>query len=197
MYEQVLAAGARTANVYFNLGNAWFKAGEPGRAVAAYRHAQQFDPRDSDLLANLEFVRKKTGAEEKPALWMRIVRFLTPNEWAAIAALSFWSLFAVLALGEVQPKRKLRGTLYVTALLTVLFGAGTGGAVYDALVLRHGVVVAREAPVRFGPLLDSQVAFQLADGAEIVITDSKGDWLQVRDAAGRRGWIKQSEVSPL
>jgi len=59
------------------------------------------------------------------------------------------------------------------------------------------VVKVREAVVRYGPLDDSQSAFTLRDGAEVVITDSKGDWWQVRDGQERTGWVKAEAVVRL
>ena len=59
------------------------------------------------------------------------------------------------------------------------------------------MVTAREAIVRFGPIDESQTAFMLPDGAEVVVLDRKIDWLQVRESAKRTGWLKSNQVQVL
>ena len=57
-YESLVQSRQVSAALYFNLGNAWFKSGQIGRAIAAYRQAEQMTPRDPDLRANLQFARE-------------------------------------------------------------------------------------------------------------------------------------------
>src|SRR5262245_10878323 len=54
-YEQLIHSGHRSAALFYNLGNAWFKAGQQGRAIAAYRQAEKWNPRDPNLNFNLQF----------------------------------------------------------------------------------------------------------------------------------------------
>src|ERR1700722_4648585 len=58
-YEKILQSGAVSPALYFNYGNAEFKAGNLGRAIASYRQAKQLSPRDADVRANLEFARSQ------------------------------------------------------------------------------------------------------------------------------------------
>src|SRR5688500_9963636 len=82
-YEDLIRSGATSPIVYFNLGNAWFKAGQLGRAIAAYRQAQRLAPRDPNVRFNLQFVRKQvTGSEQSPGpAWQQWLTNLTLNEW--------------------------------------------------------------------------------------------------------------------
>src|SRR5262249_31210219 len=60
-YERVLALREESGNLYCNLGNAWAKAGDFGRALYAYERAERLLPRDPDLIANRAFVRERAG----------------------------------------------------------------------------------------------------------------------------------------
>ena len=77
-YEKLLQSDPASAALYFNLGNAWFKAGQSGRAIAAYRQAERLAPRDPDLRFNLNFVRKKvSGSDFAPGCCkIRCIMFL-------------------------------------------------------------------------------------------------------------------------
>jgi tetratricopeptide (TPR) repeat protein len=205
-YQHVIFQGHTSATVYYNLGNAWFKAGQFGRAIAAYRQAEDLAPRDPNIRFNLNFARKQVGGTNAgvSTLWERWVSRLTVNEWTAASAAAFWLLFVLLILREVRPafRRSLGAYLTTAVALAVALSAMAGLAVYDRTGVHKAVVVVPQAVVRYGPLEDSRVYYQLRDGAEILVLDEKRSgqsesWLQVRDPAhaGRRvGWLKRDQV---
>jgi len=202
-YQQLIAAGHTSATIYYNLGNAWFKAGQLGRSVAAYRRALKLSPRDPNILFNLDFARRQVAGSSAPApnLWQRLPGRLTLNEWAVLAAIAFWLCFALLLLREWKPawRRQLRSYVIAAASLATLLIAMLTIAVYQSGAVREAVVVAQEAVVRYGPLEDSRVHFQLRNGAEVQIVGRKQNspaeaWLQVRDGSNRIGWLKRDQV---
>ena len=90
-YEGLIRSGPVSPALYFNLGNAWFKSGQTGRAIAAYRRAERIAPRDPDLRANLQFVRNQVqGPTLLPDRWERGLSRLTVNEWTVLAAVALW-----------------------------------------------------------------------------------------------------------
>jgi hypothetical protein len=205
-YEELLRSGAASSIVYFNLGNAWFKGGQLGRAIAAYREAQRLAPRDPNVRFNLQFVRKQvTGSEQAPgAAWRGWLTNLTLNEWTVAAVIAFWVLFVLLALGEVRAswRSALRFWTLAAAAASVAFATLLATAVYNERNADAAVVVVPNTLVRYGPLEDSKVFYQLRDGSELEVLDEKktgGDqsWLMVQDAARRTGWLKRNEVVVL
>jgi tetratricopeptide (TPR) repeat protein len=205
-YQQVISLGHNSATVYYNLGNAWFKAGQFGRAIAAYRRAEDLAPRDPNIRFNLNFARKQVSGANTgiSTLWERWVSRFTVNEWTAASAVAFWLLFVLLIFREVRPafRRSLGAYLATAAALAVALTAMAGLAVYDRTRIHKAVVVVPQAVVRYGPLEDSRVYYQLRDGSEILVLDEKRSgqsesWLQVRDPGhgGRRvGWLKRDQV---
>jgi len=205
-YQQLIAAGHTSATVYYNLGNAWFKAGQLGRSVAAYRRAQELSPRDPNIRFNLDFARRQVAGSNAPApgVWQRVLGQLTLNEWTVLAAIAFWLSFALLILREWKPawRRNLRSYTIAAASLATLVIAMLAIAVYQSGAVREAVVVTQEAVVRYGPLEDSRVHFQLRNGAEVEIVGRKENgstdaWLQVRDGSNRIGWLKRDQVMVL
>jgi tetratricopeptide (TPR) repeat protein len=200
-YEKLLEQGVRSPSICYNLGTACYQAGQMGRAVVAFRRAQQLAPRDASLRANLQFVRKKVNGEEKSPvpLWRSWLSLLTLNEGTVLAATAFWIWFLLLAAGEWRPtlRNRLRSCTLAAGLLTALFAACLALSAF----MRYGdvsaVVVVREAVVRFGPLEESQTAYNLQDGAEVTVRDTKDNWLQVQDNSKRVGWLKRDQVVVL
>jgi tetratricopeptide (TPR) repeat protein len=191
-YEALLT-NRPAAAVWFNLGNARLQSGEVGRAIAAYRHALRLEPRARDAAANLVTARGRAGQPAPPAEFLQ--RWLSPDEWA------FALLAAVVAWLGLQAARELLPALRRrTAALVWTLGALAGllalGAFVVGVSLRgeRAVVVAREAAVRFGPVEESQAAFTLADGAEVRVLARRPGWAQVRDGAGRTGWMAEAAV---
>src|SRR5271155_1684331 len=93
-YEKILTSGAVSPNLLFNYGNAEFKSGNLGKALAAFRRAELLAPRDSDIRANLAFVRNQVqGATVRENVWQNLLGNLSLNEWTVFATIAFWPTF--------------------------------------------------------------------------------------------------------
>jgi tetratricopeptide (TPR) repeat protein len=197
-YEALVAVGASNASLWFNLGNAAYKSGQMGRAIVAYRMAERLTPRDPALRANLQFVRGKVYSDERTRVptWKAAIRIATLNEWTALTAMLFWAWCAVLMTGEIT-RRRYTKTLLMGFGLLLFSGTATAIAASDLRTESEAIVVAEEVTARFGPLDESQAAFQLRDGAEVIVLDAKGGWLQVRDPEKRTGWMRRDEAVVL
>lgn len=198
VYETILDAGQASPAIYFNLGNARFKASQTGRAILAYRHAAQFNPRDPDVRANLQFARNQVeGPTLRPTRWQRTFGSLSLNEWAYLSVAGLWLTFLLLALGQWKPalKSTLRATTLATGGATLLVALCLIVSLSTSDNAKTVVVTAKDVVVRNGPLEESQSAFGANDGAELRILDRKDDWLQVTDGTRRSGWLKSSQVA--
>ncbi|MFO1475483.1 MAG: SH3 domain-containing protein [Verrucomicrobiota bacterium] len=195
-YEQIASQGRAAPSVLFNEGNAWFKAGQPGRAIAAYRMAGRMSPRDPDVQTNLRYVRSQVQgprlAVTRPEEWLGR---LTLNEWAGLAAAAFWAWMGLLVAGQWRPGLvvALRWATYAW------FGAFLATASclafdYRFLSAESAVVIRPDVEVRQGPLPEAQAAFRLQDGAEVRVLDHKDGWAQVTVGDRRTGWVKSEEL---
>jgi tetratricopeptide (TPR) repeat protein len=196
-YEQILSSGKRSPVLYFNLGNAWFKSGQIGRSVSAYRQASKMAPRDAEIRANLGAVlRQVQGPRWVDSRLDRALGRLTLNEWAVLAAGSLWLWLALMILMQWRPALKTRLSRLSLALAgsTILLCACSATAFGLDRAVRVAVVIVPEATVRNGPLDESPLAFNARDGAELRILDQKDEWLQVSTDNKRLGWIKRGEV---
>ncbi len=196
-YESVLRSGRASLAVYFNLGNACFKAGQIGRAIAAYRRAELLSPRDPDLRANLRFARNQVqGSTLVPTLAERALLAISLSEWTCLATAAVWFFFLLLTFGQWRPalRRSLRNYVIVEGFLTILLCAGLGGAVYLARANTTAIVITRDAVVRQGPLDESKTLFIAHDGAELRVLDQKDNWLQVATDSRHLGWMRRDQM---
>lgn len=196
-YQQFLKSGQASAAVYYNLGNAFFKAGQIGRAIASYHQAEQITPRDPDVRANLQFARNQVqGPTFAIPGWKRWLNRLSLNEWTLLAGGIFWAWLLLLMLPQWRPALKAALRLYAV-LLGVVFAFTCVIVFYcwdEHHAGRSAIVVAREAVVRQGPLEESRSTFTVHDGAELQVLDRKDDWLQVTTDPRRIGWVHRDQV---
>jgi tetratricopeptide (TPR) repeat protein len=203
-YEGLLQSGLESGPLYFNLGNAYFKAGEYGRAILNYERAARLIPRDPDLLANLSYAQALSEATtcEAPA-WQRLLFPLADR-------LSFWNLAVataatntllclVLALYIVSRQRP-RWLLYVAAALGVFLSISAASLGYRTLASRTpAAVVTRggETAVRFEPADSGTPHYVLKEGSVVRVLETRDGWLQVSRCDGRRGWIEHAAVEAV
>jgi tetratricopeptide (TPR) repeat protein len=201
LYEKILASGAASPNLLFNYGNAEFKSGNLGKGIAAFRRAELLAPRDSEIRANLAFVRNQVqGSTVRESFWQNWLGNLSLNEWTVFAAIAFWLTFLLLAAKQLRPAlaTKLKSATWIFAALTVFSGTILGVQAASHFSRQTAVVISAAATARSGPFDDAQSAFTARDGAELSVLDRHGDWIQVADGSGKIGWLptKQVEILP-
>jgi hypothetical protein len=196
-YESIVKGGRRSAGVFFNLGNAYFKQGNLGHALLNYLRAEALAPRDPDIQANLRFTRDRVtnSVSIQHGITRRMLNYFTPNELARITGLIFWIWAALYCVIRIQPSLRttLRTPQLIAGILLVLFvsvfvaAAGTKQSVV--------IVTSRQATVHLGPLPESQPAFTAPDGTELRFLEARPDWLQVSDRTGRTGWLRSKDAA--
>jgi len=196
-YQRLLQSGQTSVALWFNLGNAYFKSGQIGRALAAYRTAEQLDPRDPDLRANLQFARNQVqGPTLPPSRWQRWLGRLTLNEWTVLAAALVWLFLILLAVLQWRPRLKpaLRPYIIGLGVLIVLLCVCVAAALRQTRFTRIAIVTARDASAHNGPFAESATAFTVHDGAELQVLDQKDEWLQVSAGPRRIGWLRRDQT---
>ncbi|HUI08531.1 MAG TPA: tetratricopeptide repeat protein [Verrucomicrobiae bacterium] len=200
VYEKI---EPKTASVYYNLGNAWYREGKLGWAIFNYERARKLAPRDPDILANLKFAEQRLGVDDVNTSPHAVQRFLrsviasrTANEWSAYEMMAFW--LTVLAVGVYIFIPKVRtGFLILAAAGFVGFAVSTWALSDEVIGNRtapQGVVVVSGVDARFAPLSDSTVHFKLTEGTNIVIREDRDQWLLVERADGQQGWVKTDAI---
>ena len=174
-YEQMIKSGTVSPAIYFNLGNAYFKAGQLGHAIAALREAENLSPRDPDMRANLQFIRARVqGSTASPSRWRQWFAALTINEWAILTAAMLWVWLTLMVLIQFRPalKQSLRTLLWCGGVATLVCG-GCLGVVWSNDSTKTAIVVAHDAVLHNGPLDEAPAAYKTfrdkADGCIKVV----------------------------
>lgn len=191
-FERLVELGAGSADVWFNLGAAHYRAGRKGHAAWAWENALRVDPGDEEARAALERLR-----EELPRAEVRIQAPLLDElgarldgDLAAIFLLFGWGFgCAFLALGRLRSARRgLASGLAALALLVAAVGAA--GLYLVERNLRAGwAVVLEPVDLRAAPHGEAETVRALAEGARVRIERLEGRWALLRAGAGPGGWV--------
>ena len=199
-YGAILQTGVQSPSLLFNYGNAEFKLGNLGEAIAAFRRAELLAPRNSEIRANLAFVRNQVqGPTIHETRWQAGLGALSLNEWAVLASAALWLTFLLLAARQLRPGLvpKLKAATTICATLTVLSVAALGLETMEHYSISTAVVTGAPAIARSGPFDDAQTQFTAPDGTELSVLGRHADWLQVADRSGKIGWLPATRVEVL
>lgn len=197
LYEKGVGEGEGSAALWYNLGNAYFRAGRKGKAVVAYERAHRLDPRDHDVEWNKgvlknALVDRIDDAEENVffSSLRRLADFYTVDE----AALLFVFLLACLCLvsaANFLSKKTRPLTAGAGGVLVFLLFLSAGAFYLKWLQVKdpRAVVLDREVAARYGPSEKETKAFVLHEGAEAVVTDQTADWYYVLLKNKNSGWL--------
>jgi tetratricopeptide (TPR) repeat protein len=202
-FAKLAAEQPREAAWRYDLGNALFKAGRLGPAVASYQRAFELAPRDSDIAFNLDFALRRAGEELVPAgvppLIYRAFHWLSAKELAGLHWLGCWaSLLLGAAWLLLADRRAMLFSWLAGALALWILGGSWWFSRYWLEPSALGVVVKSTAELRSGPGDNFSVSFTVPEGRRVEILSEAAEWLEVGLAKeGAKGWVRAADVEKI
>ena len=198
--------GFVNANLYYNLGNAYYRSGKLGFAIFYYKSALRLRPGDDDIQHNLNYAQTKTrdkeeDGEENPILQglMNLHHAISLKSQMNIALVLFWAIALVITARRFvkgdRGKNICTGAVFALSVILCTIGAS---AVYKMIVLETditGVVTAANADVTSAPSDKSQTLNTLSEGTSFEVIGEQGNFAEIRLGEKIRGFVKLSEVA--
>ena len=195
-YLALVSQGFVSPELYYNLGNVYYRKGERGRAVLWYERALERAPRDADTQFNLSLARSHIKNDQTDYV-REVVLYFTGNELGATLLLLVWLFFIAggcVLLGFMRLGTGGRLLLWISGTMLVIVGAWFGFNV----ALRqepHGIIVTPPGEVRNGPGLDYAVGFTIPEGSNVLVLNKRPDWVQIGlPQQALKGWLPAAEV---
>jgi tetratricopeptide (TPR) repeat protein len=205
LYENLLREGG-SPDLYYNLGNAYYRSENITQAVLNYERALLLSPGDRDIRFNLQLARSKTIDKIVPesemffVTWYHsLVNLMSVDGWARTAIISL-ALVIVLSLVYLfsQPVwlRKIGFFGGITLLVVFIFANVFAHQQKQSLVHRKGaIVMSPSVTVKSTPAANGTDLFILHEGTKVIITDgSMREWKEIRLADGKEGWIESKKI---
>jgi tetratricopeptide (TPR) repeat protein len=201
-YEALLRSHGKNGYIFYNLGNAYFRSNNLGKAILNYERARELLPRDTDLDFNLRYARHQMkDAVSHPNTFVDVVFFwvtgVSPSEilWTFAAVnLFFW---LVLLLKIFSRKEWSFYLLVVASGFWILTGLTFGIKWYQKINDNRAIIVAEEINVLAGPSKGDTLLFKLHAGTMVSLERSEDAWTLIRLPDKKRGWVQKNGVEPI
>jgi tetratricopeptide (TPR) repeat protein len=205
-YKSISEHGYESGNLYYNLGNCYFKTGLLGYAILYYEKAKRLMPYDSDLRANLKYAYSlvEEPAMERTRIWfVRSIRnFLdsfTINGLTRSLSIIYLSiiLFLAVLIFKKSLRRPIINSVVVLSVIFLLTLTLLSINIYRLKYVRSAIILAKEVNVRFEPREDATVHFKLYAGARIQPIKVREGWSQIKREDGKVGWLKTASYGSI
>jgi len=206
-YERALKEGElKNGMLYYNLGNAYYQAGDLGRAILNYRRAELYSPNNSNLKQNLAYARQHRedsfeGEEETAALKNLLffhydLPFGTRFTFFSLLFVTFWASCAIALYFKLPSLKWIRG---ISGALSVLFLISLLTDSWSLKNKPEGVVVAETVIARQGDSESYAPSFEtpLHQGTEFTLQEKRPNWIHAKLSDGRKCWLPAKTIETI
>ena len=208
LYEKILATDGVAPELYFNLGNAYYKTNELGKSILNYERALRLSPMYEDARYNLETAQLKVvdniGRNQSFFIgkWIdSLMKLLNSNQWFYLSLMLFLLCLGsafLFIFGSSHAVRK--GSFYIAAillgisLLTVFFA----GMRKDQMINhREAIIMSGTVSVKGSPDKSGTDLFQLHEGTKVSVKSTLGTWVEIKLGNGNIGWVEQENIERI
>lgn len=207
IYENELKIGV-SPELYYNLGNAYFKQNEIGHSILNYERALRLKPNYKDAAYNLLIAKQKIvdNLNVSPAFFVKrwaisILEWFTSNQWAIISIISFILSLSFILFFAFSRERNRRKIAFFTAFILLSLSGLTfifSGLRKDQIVkhrtaiIMNGAVTAKSSPDKSGTDI-----FQLHEGTKVKVKSTLSSWAEIELENGAIGWIEENTMERI
>ncbi len=207
-YKQIEKEGYEGTSLYYNLGNSYYRVGKIGYAILNYEKALKLSPTDEEVKHNLAFANLSTVDKIQPlpefflfVWWNSLLASFTVNGWTYIVYFFFILLLILISLyffvrTIFQQKLVLfsgLGILVVFALTVSLLIV----KINREQKLISGVVIEQSVTAKTSPDSKSSDAFIIHEGLKVNLEDKLDQWVKIKLADGKVGWVENNSVEKI
>lgn len=205
-WKALETVGVVSPELYYNLGNAYFKSGDYPHAILYYERTLKSDPSFSDARFNLDFanglIQDKIDAVPEFVLksWSRKVCYLASSgTWAVLSIVLFAAALALLLLFRLGSSVWMRRVGFYGSIVAILLSAASFGMAEwqrSSFLRADGAIIMKPvSSVKSSPSMDSSKdLFVLHEGTKVIVLDSVGQWKNISLPDGRQGWILETDM---
>lgn len=199
-YERIIFLGYESGALYYNLGNSYFRLNDIGNSILYYERAKKLLPEDEAVQFNLELANLLAVDRivAPPQFFLAnyftaLKNLFTINQLCWLVIVLYGALMVVLIVRVFIGNIKVRtvSTIALTCVIVpfLLFSLVLGARVHEKHNKIEGIIMAEQVGVKSEPSQTSAEQFYLHVGAKVRIEGESGEWLRIRLADGKTGWL--------
>jgi len=210
LYEEIASSGMISFELFYNMGNSYFRQGKIGAAIQYWEKARRLEPRNANVNHNLALARLQIADKmimPKAFLPFQIWWDLRDGLGAASAFrlsgfLMFVSIFLIAIPGllksGIKKRRRITPLIIVSLFCFVFFlSLALDGRRYNR-THQFGILLKKQVEVKSAPRDESNTLFMLHEGSKVrVLNRSATDWLEISYFDDKVGWIKSKEIGEI
>ena len=204
-YQSVVSQGFESAELYFNLGNAFFKSGNATYAILNYERARKLAPNDEDIrynldLAHTQIVDNIVSLPEPGFLrwWKQLISSQSISFWGAMSIIAFFTFLSLFGLFLLSRSFSIKRFAFWISIAAISFSAITfsiGSHLTSKLINHNSAVITdRSVRIKSSPSETGTELFIVHEGVTVQLTDKLGDWVNISLPDGNKGWVKESSM---
>ena len=205
LYEQIQSSGWESGELYYNLGNAYFRESKLGLAILNYERAKRFFPADSNLSRNLEIANLRVidKIETLPEFllisWTKsFLRSLTVGSWVVLILVFYWCAVLSLSAWCLFSTPSLRRWLLRGEISAALVGVVTASLLAGRMWLDRSeipaIVMVSEVEALSAPAAGATEVFRIHEGTRVRTGTRNSDWSEIILPDGKVGWIPSEAI---
>lgn len=207
-FKKIIDSGYESWEVYFNLGNAYFKNKQTAQAILDFERAKRLNPKDEDIEYNLELANLAIvdRIQELPRFfisrWISTISLLFSLNLLGWITIGLYFVLIGLIIGRIFAKSGgLKKINFVSVVVVALAFGGFAGLLTTRIIENEtkleAIVTEDRIVVKSAPGDTGTEVFTLHEGVKVEIQDRSNTWLRIRLADGKRGWLQESSVEVI
>ena len=206
LYENILANQGESADIYYNLGNSYYKMDNIAKAIVNYEKALVLNPGDGDIRFNLDLARSKTVDKITPlseiffVTWTKdLANVLTSDAWAKLAIVSFLIFIICLSVYLFNRRMGIRKVTFFSAIffifLSIVANCASNYQKDRILEQKQAIIMQPSITVKSTPDMSGTDLFVLHEGCKVEIKDNTmREWKEIRLEDGNVGWVPANSI---
>jgi tetratricopeptide (TPR) repeat protein len=208
LYDSIVKSGFETPELYFNLGNVYFKKKDIANAILNYERARKLSPGDDDINFNLQL--SQTMITDKINLlpeffltrwWRNFTELYSSDTWARFS-ISFFIAFLVFTILYLFANRMWlkKISFWIGIILLTVCVLSFSSSWYNKQAYQNrtsAIVMNPSVTIKSSPDENGTELFVIHEGTKVWVTDEVGEWLKIKIADGNNGWLKKVDVEPI
>lgn len=207
-YESIIASGYEAPEIYFNLGNAYFKQGALAMSILNYERALLLKPNDEDVTFNLAMARQQVVDKIEVidqffvTQWVSQLQLkFSSDYWAIISMLTFIIFITMAFLFVFSRSSALKKMAFFAGITLVIISGISINMSYaqkERLTERNSaIILTGSVTVKGSPDSSGTELFILHEGSKVTISDKVGEWVEIKLLDGNIGWIEASHIEVI
>lgn len=208
LYENIISNGQEASEVYFNLGNSYYKTKNIAFAILNYERALKLDPDNEDFSFNLKLANQKTEdkIDTAPQLFLiqwknGLVDLMTEKGWSQLCIILICISLLLFAIYITMQNRGLKQfgffggtTLVILSIITFFIAQHKYNITKNN---SEAIITSPSITVTGSPNEKGTKLFILHEGTKVNVTQEDVSWAEIKIANGNTGWIKKSELQKI